>query len=74
MRTWTLHWGALARHLIGGLCLSLGMLGGLVQAAETVPPAETDEALVAETDEVLASLDETFAQIDTLRPIKSSGS
>jgi small conductance mechanosensitive channel len=69
MRTRMLHWGALARHLIGGLCLSLGMLGGLVQAAETVPPAETDEALVAETDEVLASLDEAFAQIDTLRPV-----
>jgi len=69
MKTRMLRWRRLAAYVIGGLCLSLGMVGGLAQAAEHVPAAETDEALVAETDEVLASLDEAFAQIDTLRPV-----
>ncbi len=69
MKTRMLRWRRLARYVIGGLCLSLGMVGGSVQAAEHVPATEPDEALVAETDEVLASLEQAFAQIDTLRPV-----
>jgi small conductance mechanosensitive channel len=45
------------------------MMGGGLQAAEEAPVAESGEVLAEETDEVLASIEEAFAQIDVLGPM-----